>query len=49
MKFRSGESVKMMDRAVASYTYRQVAEISPFNEDLDTLRKRNETFKQFND
>ena len=49
MKFRPGESVRMMNRAVASHTFAQTAMIQPYTEDINTLKVKHKVIRSFAD
>ena len=46
VRYNPGESVKMLNRAISSQTLIQSSILSPYTEDLKTLKKKNEIIKE---
>lgn len=45
VKFKPGETLRVLNRAISSHTYCQTNNIMPYTEDIDTLKKKNNLLK----
>lgn len=45
VRYKPGESIRVMNRAISSHSILQCAVLSPYTEDLKTLKKKNEIIK----
>ena len=46
VRFKPGESIRMLNRAISTQTLVQSSVITPYTEDLQTLKKKNELIKE---